>query len=103
MNFKVKDKVVVIAGREKGKQGKISQILKKEDKVIIEGVNMIKKHIKPNGQNETGGIVEVEAPIHASNIMHIDSKTNTRTRITNSVDKNGKKVRLTKKSNEKID
>ena len=102
MNFKVGDKVVVIAGSSKGKEGKITKVLRNENKVIVEGCNIIKKHKKPT-QNETGGILEIEAPIHASNVMIIDPKTKKRTRIGHTIDKNNKKIRITKKSNEKID
>ena len=101
MNFKVGDKVVVISGKDKGKEGKITNILRKENKVVIEGINIVKKHVKPNGQN-AGSIVEVEAPIHASNVMIVDPKTGKPTRIGHSVDKKGKKVRVSKKSNESL-
>ena len=66
MNLKVGDKVIVITGKDKGKEGKI--IAKKGDKVFVEGINMVKKHVKPRGMNEVGSIVDVEAPIHASNV-----------------------------------
>ena len=102
MNFKVGDEVVVIAGIDKGKKGKIIKTMKKENKVVVEGVNVRKKHQKPTGQ-ETGGIIDITAPIHASNVMIIDPKTKKRTRIGHTTDKNGKKIRITKKSNEKID
>lgn len=102
MNFKTGDKVVVIAGKDKGKEGKITKVLRNEGKIVIEGINVVKKHVKPNGQN-AGSIVELEAPINASNAMMIDPKTKKRTRIGHTVDKNGKKVRVAKKSNEVID
>lgn len=102
MNFKVGDKVVVIAGSSKGKEGKITKTLRRENRVIVEGVNLVKKHVKGNGQ-ESGGILEVEAPIHSSNVMMIDPKTKKRTRIGHTVDKNNKKIRISKKSNEKLD
>lgn len=102
MNFKVGDKVVVIAGSNKGKEGKIIKTLRNENRVIVEGVNIVKKHTRSNG-NTTGGIIEIEAPINASNVMIIDPKTNKRTRIGHTTDKNGKKIRIAKKSNEKID
>ena len=103
MNLKVGDEVVVIAGSDKGKKGKILKTLRSENKVVVEGVHVIKKHQKPTGQ-ETGGILEIEAPIHASNVMIVDPKTKKRTRIGHTTDsKSGKKVRITKKSNEKID
>ena len=101
MNFKTGDKVVVIAGKDKGKEGKITKILKAENKVIVENINMIKKHIKPNGQT-AGSIVEMEAPIHASNVMILDPKTKKPTRIGHTTDKKGKKIRVTKKSNENL-
>ena len=100
MNFKKGDKVVVISGKSKGTVGTISTILK-DNKVIVEGANMVKKHIKPNGQT-AGSIVEVEAPIHASNVMMVDTKTNKRTRIGHTTDKKGNKVRVSKKSNEQL-
>ena len=103
MNFKVGDEVVVIAGSDKGKTGKIVKTLRDENRVVVEGVNVVKKHKKGNGQ-ETGGILEVEAPIHASNVMLIDTKTKKRTRIGYTIDeKSNKKIRISKKSNEKID
>jgi large subunit ribosomal protein L24 len=103
MNFKVGDKVVVIAGANKGKEGKIKKIMRTENKVIVEGVNIIKKHKKAS-QNETGGILELEGPIHVSNVMMLDPKTKKRTRIGIMINKdNKKKVRVSKKSNEKFD
>lgn len=102
MEFKTGDKVVVTSGKSKGKEGTITKVLRSENKVIVEGVNMIKKHIKPNGQT-AGSIVEMEAPINASNVMMIDPKTKKRTRIGHMIDKNGKKIRVSKKSNESLD
>ena len=101
MNLKVGDKVVVIAGSSKGKEGKITKTLRNENRVIVEGCNIVKKHRKGNGQ-ESGGILETEAPIHVSNVMLIDPKTKKRTRIGHVIE-NNKKVRVAKKSNEKID
>lgn len=103
MKLKVGDKVRVIAGSSKGKEGKIIKTLRKEDRVIVEGVNIVKKHKKGNGQ-ETGGILEIEAPIHVSNVMLIDPKTKKNTRIGYTIDeKTNKKIRISKKSSEKID
>ena len=102
MNFKTGDKVVVIAGKDKGKDGKILKVLRKENKVIVENVNIVKKHQKGNGQT-AGSIVEVEAPINASNVMILDPKTKKPTRIGHSTDKNGNKIRVTKKSNSSLD
>ena len=102
MNFKTGDKVVVISGKDKGKEGKIIKVLRNENRVVVEGVNIVKKHVKGNGQT-AGSINEVEAPIHASNVMLIDPKTKKPTRIGHSIDKNNKKIRISKKSNEKFD
>ena len=102
MKVKVGDKVEVIAGASKGKSGKILKTFKNENKAIVEGCNIIKKHQKPSATS-TGGIVEVEAKIDASNVMLVDPKTNKPTRIGHTTDKNNKKVRVAKKSGEKID
>ncbi len=102
MHFKTGDKVVVIAGKDKGKEGLIKKILKADNKVVVEGINIAKKHVKPNGQS-AGTIEEIELPINASNVMIVDPKTKKGTRIGHTVDKNGKKIRISKKSNESID
>lgn len=102
MNLKKGDKVVVIAGKSKGKQGTILKVLRDENKVLVEGANMVKKHLKPNGEGN-GSIIEVEAPIHASNVMILDPKTKKPTRIGHTTNKAGKKVRFAKKSNENLD
>ena len=101
MKLKTGDKVVVIAGANKGKEGKITKVL--DDKVVVEGVNVAKKHLKPKNNNGTGEIVEVERPIHKSNVMIVDPKTKKPTKIKVDFDKDGKKIRISKKSNEKID
>ena len=102
MNLKVGDKVVVIAGKDKGKEGKIIKTLKNDNKVVVEGINMVTKHVKPSAQNENGGIIKVEAPIHASNVMILDPKTKKRTRIAHEIDENGKKHRISVKSKERL-
>ena len=102
MNLKTGDKIVVISGKDKGKEGLIKKVLRAENKVIVEGVNIVKKHVKPNGQT-AGTIEEKEAPIHASNVMIVDPKTKKGTRIGHTVDKKGKKIRISKKSNESLD
>ena len=102
MNFKTGDKVVVISGKDKGKEGKITHVLRAENRVVVEGVNIVKKHVKGNGQT-AGSINEVEAPIHASNVMIIDPKTKKPTRIGHSINKDGKKIRVAKKSNSSLD
>jgi len=80
MKLKVGDKAIVIAGSNKGKIGKIIKVFSKESKVIVEGVNVVKRHKKADAQNQTGGIIEFEAPIHSSNVMLIDPKTGKGTR-----------------------
>ena len=95
------DKVVVVAGSNKGKEGTIEKVI--GERVIISGVNLRKKHLKPNSNNGTGEIVEIEAPIHSSNVMLLDPKTKKPTRIKTIIDEKGKKVRIAKKSNQKID
>lgn len=75
MKVKVGDNVKVLAGKDKGKEGKIIRTLKKKDKVVVEGINIVKKHIKPGRQNETGSIQEMEAPIHVSNVKKIEKTT----------------------------
>ena len=71
---KVGDKVKVLAGKDKGKEGTITSILKKKNRVVVSGVNVVKKHVKPSAYNENGGIVEVEASIHISNVKVIEGK-----------------------------
>ncbi len=103
MKLKVGDKVRVMTGKDKGKEGRITHTFAKENKVVVEGVNMVKKHLKPNNSNQTGGIVEREAKIDASNVMILDKKTNKPTRIYSKVDeKTNKKVRVGK-SHQKLD
>ena len=102
MKLKTGDKVVVIAGKDKGKEGKIIKTLKNDNKVVVEGINMVTKHVKPSVQNENGGIIKVEAPIHASNVMILDPKTKKRTRIAHEIDENGKKHRISVKSKERL-
>ena len=101
MYLKKDDKVIVIAGKDKGKVGKIIATDRKNNKVVVEGANMVTKHTKARGGME-GGKIQVEAPIHASNVMIYDPKENKRTRIGKELDKDGKKVRVTKKSNSKL-
>lgn len=101
MKLKTGDKVVVVSGSNKGKEGRITKIL--DNKVIVEGVNIVKKHLKPKNNNGTGEIIEMEAPIHVSNVMLSDPKTKKPTKVKIEKDSKGKKIRISKKSNEKID
>ena len=97
MNLKKGDKVIVIAGRDKGKTGDIQKVIPSLNRVVVEGVNLRKKHKKPTQANPDGGIVEIYAPIDASNVMILDPKTKKATRIAHKEVK-GKKVRVTKAS-----
>lgn len=100
------DLVKVISGNSKGAQGKVLQVLIAENRAIVEGVNLVKKHTKPSAANPNGGIVEKEAPIHISNLAYLDPKSGKPTRIGRKVTEvNGKKkiVRVAKKSGEVID
>ena len=102
MRLKQGDNVVVIAGKDKGKEGKILKTLKADNKVIVEGVNIAHKHVKPNG-GQNGEIIEIERPLDASIVMIIDPKTKKASRIGHTTTKDGKKVRVSRKSNEKLD
>lgn len=92
MKLKVGDLVKVIAGKDKDKTGKIIKTLKNENKVIVEGVNIHKKHIKPNQMNQAGGIFESEAPIHASNVKKIDKKEVKEAKVENKAKATAKKT-----------
>ena len=74
MKVQVGDQVKIIAGKDKGKEGKIIKTLRKEDRVVVEGINIVKKHLKPRYTNETGSIQETEAPIHVSNVKKVEEK-----------------------------
>ena len=102
MHVKKGDKVMVISGKEKGKTGTIIAAFPKKDRVLVEGLNIVKKHMKPNQANPQGGIVNQEASIHVSNVMLIDPKSGEPTRVGYKVE-DGKKIRIAKKSGESID
>ncbi|MGF9966556.1 50S ribosomal protein L24 [Bacillus rhizoplanae] len=102
MHVKKGDKVQVISGKDKGKQGVILAAFPKENRVIVEGVNIVKKHSKPSQLNPQGGIITKEAPIHVSNVMPLDPKTGVPTRVGYKVE-DGKKIRFAKKSGELLD
>jgi large subunit ribosomal protein L24 len=103
LHVKKGDQVVVIAGKDKGKKGRILEAYPSEERVLVEGVNLVKRHTKPNAAYPQGGIITKEAPIHVSNVMILDPKTGEPTRIGKRILADGTKVRYAKKSGEIID
>ena len=96
------DEVVVIAGKDKGKKGKIIRVIVEDRRVVVEGINKIKRHQKPNPQRQiAGGIVEMESPMHVSNVALADPKSGKPTRVGYKIDK-GNKVRIARRSGEVI-
>lgn len=102
LHIKKGDNVVVVTGNSKGQKGKVLEVIRKTNRAIVEGANMVKKHTKPNAANPQGGIIEQEAPVHISNLMLVDPKSGEATRIGRKKDANGKLVRYSKKSGEEI-
>lgn len=102
LHIKKGDTVYVNSGESRGKQGRVLRVLVKEQKAIVEGLNIVKKSTKPSAKNPQGGIVEMEAPIHISNLNLIDPKSGKPTRIGRREGANGKLVRYAKKSGEEI-
>ena len=102
LHIKKGDTVYVNAGESKGQQGRVLEILKKKNRAIVEGVNLISKHQKPNAAHPQGGIIKQEAGIHISNLMLVDPKTGKPTRIGRKKNEDGKLVRYAKKSGEEI-
>ncbi len=103
MHVKTGDTVQVISGRDKGKVGEVIQALPKTSQVIVKGVNMRTKHMKPRQEGESGQIVTQEAPIHSSNVMHYSSKEKVASRVCVDYDADNRKVRKLKKTGEIID
>lgn len=104
MSMKIKkgDKVIVITGKDKGKTGEVVKAMPKENKVVVAGINMAKRHQKPSQEN-AGGIVSKEMPIHVSNVALIDPKSGKATRVAMRVEEGGRKVRVAKRSGDAID
>ena len=102
LHIKKGDTVYVNAGNSKGQSGKVLEILVAKERAIVEGVNLISKHTKPNAQSPQGGIVKQEAAIHISNLQPLDPKSGKATRVGRKVNENGKLVRYSKKSGEEI-
>jgi len=97
------DEVVVIAGKNKGNRGKVLQVLPASNRVLVQGVNVVTKHVKPTRQNQRGGIEKREAPIHISNVMIADPQSGEPTRVRIQALEGGRKVRVAVKSGEQID
>ena len=102
LKIKKGDIVFVNTGDDKGKSGRVLRVLVKEQRAVVEGVNMVSKHTKPSAKNPQGGIEKKEAPIHISNLNVIDPKSGKPTRIGRKLDENGSLVRYSKKSGEEI-
>jgi large subunit ribosomal protein L24 len=102
LHIKKGDTVIVNTGNNKGTKGRVLEVFVKTDRAIVEGVNLMKKHTKPNAESPQGGIIEKEASVHISNLMLVDPKSGEATRIGRRLDDNGKLVRFSKKSGEEI-
>lgn len=103
MQIRKNDSVMVISGRERGKTGKVLRVLSKKDAILIERVNMVKRHSRPRGPQQPGGIVEKEAPIRVSNIMLMCDKCNAPVRVGRRILADGKKVRICKRCGESLE
>ena len=103
MKLKVRkgDEIIVVTGKDKGKKGKVLKVLPKLSKVVVAGVNVVKKHTKPT-QHQDGGIIQKELPLHISNVAHIDPKSGKATKVAIKTLADGTKVRIAKKSGEII-
>jgi large subunit ribosomal protein L24 len=103
MNIRKNDEVVVIAGKNKGQRGKVLRVLTDRNKVLVEKVNLVKRHTKPSQANPAGGIVTKEAPIHVSNVNLYDAKSNGPSRIGSKTLEDGSKARVLKKSGDIVE
>ncbi|MEE2954475.1 MAG: 50S ribosomal protein L24 [Bacteroidota bacterium] len=101
-NIKKNDMVLVLSGESKGSKGKVIKVYPNTTRVIVEGVNLVSRHTKPNANAQEGGIIKKEAPIHMSNVMLIDPKSGEPTRIYVQKNKEGRKIRISKKTGEEI-
>ncbi len=102
LSIKKNDTVLIVTGKEKGKKGRVISVEPKKDKILIERINIIKRHMKPSKKYSQGGIIEKEAPLHISNVMLVCSKCEKPTRIGNTILSDGKKARVCKKCKEVI-
>ena len=102
INIRKGDTVYVNSGEYKGQQGRVLQVIRKEMKAIVEGINMVSKHTKPNAQYPQGGIIKKEAPVHISNLMIVDGSTGEPTRIGRRLNDKNKLIRVSKKTGEAL-
>ena len=102
LRIKKNDKVMIITGKDKGKTGKVMRVFPQQEKVVVEKLNIVKKARRKTQQDQQGGFLEIEAPVHISNVMLVDKKTNQPTRFGVNVLKDGTKVRVSKRSGEII-
>jgi large subunit ribosomal protein L24 len=103
LKIKKGDRVVVITGRDKGKQGEVLKVLPSESRVVVQGVNVAKRHTRPSAADPSGGILDKELPIHISNVAHLDPKSGKPTRVGFKLLESGRKVRVARRSGETID
>ncbi len=103
MNIRKNDSVMVIAGKEKGKTGKVLKVLPRASAAVIERMNLVKRHTKPRGPQQTGGILEKEAPIHISNLMVMCDKCNAPVRVGSKILANGEKVRICRRCGDPLE
>lgn len=101
MKIKVNDKVKILSGKDKGKTGPVLKVLIEKERVIVEGINKVKKHVKPGTVSKEGGIISIERPVHISNVMYVDEKSGKPTRLGFKII-DGKKYRISKKSGEVV-
>ena len=102
LRIKKGDEVIVVTGREKGKKGSVLKVMRKDRRLLVQGVNMVKRHTRPSQANP-GGIIEKEGSLHVSNVAHVDPKTGEPTRVGYRFLDDGRKVRFAKRSGEIID
>ena len=101
--IRINDQVELIAGKDKGRVGKVIKVLRDQQKVVVEKINMIKRHTKPSSVNQQGGIIEKEAPVHVSNVMLICPQCTKSARIGSKILEDGQKVRICKKCGETVE
>ncbi len=103
MKIKKGDTVIVITGRDKGARGEVTSVIPSENRLVVAGINTVKRHTKPSANNPQGGVVEKELSIHASNVALIDPKTDKATRVGYKINKDGTKIRVARKSGQTIE